>query len=126
MTKTIGKKIVKNVYFSNFNDINYFNTRIKEPFTIFDKEIVVVQSNIEIPSDRNLASFIKNTIVQKELTKTLKDKKVLNMIYILHDSNAESVRNSIVNFISPQINKNIEFIFHIAPADKSTDFMIYT
>jgi len=95
--------------------MKFFKSLIGEEFTIFDKKVVLMQSN-DISHDdtpiKEFNSYIENLIIQRELTAVLKNKKIKNIIYLLHDTDPNLVISNITTYIKPNINKLIEFVFH--------------
>ncbi len=109
----------KNIYLSTFNDISYFNLFIKN-FVVFDKKTLMIQSNVRM-ADKSLFTYLENNIIQKEITKTLKNKKITNIIYILYDTEAKTIVHNLNNFIKPNLSKSISMSFFVLPDDKSIE-----
>jgi hypothetical protein len=65
-------------------------------YHIFDKKIVIQQSVNELSDQRTILNYVKNTIIERELNKAIKNKKIDCLVYLLQGSDAKNVEERIL------------------------------
>ena len=101
-------KRVKNVIFTENNDEHLFKSLGK--YHVFDKNIVI-QQNINDLLANKTKNYLANQIIEKELTKCLRNKKFDVLIFILQGSSVDTIMNNIISNIYPNIKNTVDLRF---------------
>ena len=108
-----SKTSKKKIFLSDILDSRYFDTLIgTNQYLIFDKDSVLEELKGE-KLNRDVVDYIQGGLIEKALTKILRNKKIKNIVYLLYSTDPLVVKNNINTKIISKFNKNSSIEYNI-------------
>ena len=108
-----NKTSKKRIFLSDVLDLECFDKLIgPNQYTIFDKD----STSAELKNDsfnKDVLNYMQNGLIEKSLTKILRNKKIKNVVYLLYSTSPLTVKNNIKDKIISKFNKNSTIEYNI-------------
>lgn len=105
--KSNQKKINKTIYFTDITNEEYFKEIIDENYHVFDRKKIIPH---KMGMNRNIFNYFNNINLEQEFINVFKNKKTLNIVYILHYNEPEKILVNIRDKIIQKIKNNENMI----------------
>lgn len=117
--KVNQKKQTKTIYFTDVK-IDKIDTVVESGYHVFDRKNIISHRR---GIDRDVFNHFNNMSLEQEFISVLKNKKISDIIYILHYNNPDTVLSNLKNVVIPKIknHKNIDISFKYITMDNDTD-----
>ena len=96
--------------FADNNDEERFSA-IPGKYHIFYKDICIQENINNIPVSAKTKTYVINGIIQKELTKSIRNKKYEYMVYLLQNSDKDRIKENIIAKIVPSLKNTMSVDF---------------
>ena len=104
----------KRIYLADINDVEFFDRIIgNKKYVIFDKQAIIATFQDSTGNDQEVKDYMANVEIGKALTKSLRDKKIHNIVYLTYTSLPVNIMNNINNIILPKLHKKLDMEYFI-------------